>query len=400
MATAEVIGYIPLPADFENSAEQQKRIARVVNSRLPDAIDLRFNVDKHPRHVLLSKAPPWPTMVKFADMVPLMEACKPGTILMGQTQKEEPFYRSFTGDTPHWSCHVNTGFGKSTMFCVTGAQILHQEADAGLICIDPKQVSFTPLIGIPGVEVYNDFRNVDGMWAGIEKHHQILCDRMDALSQDPTISFPSQVLMLDELSMFASLSKKRWMEMRNEDRSLRGNMPPIWGTLAECLYAGRQFACYVIVMSQRVDDNAVGRIGLLSLFNLRAMAGFNPADWKRFIGTTPIPYSSSECGRWIYTDGQNRTWVQNIFSDIKDGIEIRNYAMANRGINADPVIAGVQWVYGLEDAAAYLELKPETFRSRRKDNPIPGEERRSNRPLWRAPDLDEWARQWDKELVA
>lgn len=400
MATAEVIGYVHLPDDFENTAEQRKRIAQVFNSRLPDTINLDFKLDTIPRHALLTIPTPWPSIVKFADVIPLMEECKPGTILMGLKQDGSPFYRSFTGDTPHWSCHVNTGFGKSTMFCVTGAQILHQEPNSGLICIDPKQVSFTPLIGIPGVEVYNDFRNVDAMWKGIEDHHDILFERMDAVAQDKTLTFPSQVLMLDELGMFASLSKKRWTEMRNEDRSLRGNIPPIWNKLAECLYAGRQFACYVVVMSQRVDDRAVGNSGLLSLFNLKAMAGFGAQDWKRFIGTTPIPLSSSELGRWIYTDGQNRVWVQNIYTDIKDGIEVRNYAAANRGLNRDPLVSGVRWIRGLDNAAAYLELNTDTFRARRKNNPIAGEERQSNRPYWRSTDLDQWAGQFEKEVVA
>jgi hypothetical protein len=408
MTSATHIGYIALPDSFAATPDQRKAVIRLVNSRLPVEVDVEFRTEQPPRYALLSVAPAWPTVVHFADVIPIMQACKPGTVLMGLTRTGEPFYRAFTGDTPHWGFSVNTGFGKSTMFCVTGAQILHQESDSTLICIDPKAVSFNPLIGIPGVTVYNDFRDVQGMWQGIRDHLAILYRRMEMLSSDPTLTFPTQVLMLDELNMFSMLTEGEWAEERQARQALGESRlpatPPIWKDLAMSLYAGRQFGCYVVIMAQRLDDRSTGRLGLQTILNLKAMAGFGAQDWKRFIGTNPVPLSSSTCGRWIYTDGQTRTWVQNTYSDIKDGMEIRNYAMANRSglhseVASDP-ITGVRWIEGIQKGADHLGISPDAFRQRRKRNPIPGEEKQANKPLWRENDLAEWAKQWDKEAIS
>lgn len=378
--------------------EQKRAVESLISSRFTYEVDVKWQLDRYPMRALVIPAPEWSGMVKFADVVPLMEECEPGKILMGMTREGKPFYRSFTGETPHWGCYVNTGLGKSTMFNVTGAQILHQEPDSTLICIDPKAVSFDPLIGIPGVTVYNDPNNVPEMWKGVSDHLAVVNQRRDALRKDRTLRFPTQALLLDEASVFALLTKMEWGDEKGT--------PTVWQELMMALCAGRQFNCYVVIVSQRMDDASTGRIGVRTLLNLKTIAGFGPADWKLFIGTHPIPRDLSKKGRWLYVNGPERTWVQNVFSDIQDNpLEIRNYAMANRsGLigsqqSAETAGIGTHWVTGLEAGAAHLGLSTEAFKKRRQRNPVPGELRSGNQPRWSTGELDAWATA-EKEAVA
>lgn len=406
---------LELPDSFIGTPEKKQLIELAFEQRLGGDVSVAWRFDNHPMYAVATRLPDWPGRVLFSEVIPLMLACKPGTILMGLTRDGKPFYRSFTGDTPHWGVHVNTGFGKSTMLCVTGAQILRAELDSTLICIDPKEVSLTPLIGIPGVTVYNDMCHVEAMWSGVERHWGIVEQRMSLMRDDPTIKFPTQVLLLDELGMFALLTSMRWNEIKSRRDPA---IAPVWKTLAMSLMAGRQFGCYVILVAQRLDDQAIGRLGLKTLLNLKAMAGFGAQDWKRFIGTHPVPRSASTLGRWIYVDGPSQVWVQNIYTDIKDGVEVRNYAMAGRSGLLVPAASrvphvppqsqvrdpeqrpsggttqagqDVAWAIGNEAAATYLGISIEAFRKRRQRNgEIPGVQYRGRVPMWRKVDLETW----------
>jgi hypothetical protein len=59
------------------------------------------------------------------------------------------------------------------------------------------------------------------------------------------------------------------------------------------------------------------------------------------IGTATVPRSRKPTGRWIYSDGQTETWVQNICASIdpvESGAILRDYAIASR-INLASVMA-------------------------------------------------------------
>ena len=416
---------VQLPKEFAATKDTRDLVTGIVTSKLGMVdVDADYQMVGRPRAVF-TKAPRPPAMVKFADVRAEIDACQPGDVVIGLDRRHNVFRGSFNIADPHWGASVGSNRGKSTFLQLVAAQILHQDTAATVTAIDPKMVSLEPLVGIPGVVVANDPRNVQGMWDAVFDFRAEMDRRMDTLSVDPTATFPFALLIIDELNQFSAMSAAYWREVKEKGDQAT---PPVWGHIAAILWQGRQLRCHVIMVGQRLDDRATGGIGLRDSLGFRALGGFTPQQWAMLVGTTPIPRSQKPRGRWIYSDGESLTWVQNVYASPA---EVRDYAMENRrpGIvtgaaggplrvidgggatppgqvpsNAPlaaetaPVApgAGSPWVVGLYAGAEYLDVTARAFRRRRDRlaDGIPGEVRQGNQPAWTEADLDAWQATW------
>lgn len=319
------IGAITLPSRFRASPEQRKATEHLVRSRLPVDIDFTWRTSQNPQVLGILAAPKPPDMVRFKDMVSLMESCKSGEAVIGLDRYGEPYYGSFNLDDPHWGFSVGSGRGKSTFLQVTAAQILHNDAKATLDAIDPKMSSLTPLVGIPGVTVARDPQNIPEMWDVISRFKVKMLNRLEQQKTDPTAEFPIKLLVIDEINMFSNMSSAYWKALPKSERPT--STPGVWQDIASILWMGRAARCHFIGVGQRLDDKATGGIGLRDSLGFRGLAGFRKNQWDMLIGTTPVPRSQKPKGRWIYSDGQTETWVQNVYGSPQ---LIRDYATAKR----------------------------------------------------------------------
>lgn len=411
--TARRIGHIDLPDHFRADAEQKKAITALVNARFPMEVEIDWRTTQSPQQAVLIQVEQCPTTVPFDQVRDKVEACKPGEVFIGLDRKRKPYIGSFLTDDPHWGFEVGSRRGKSTFLSFTAAQILHQDPRATVTGIDVKRESFKALFGVPRLKLYNDPRDIAAMWKAVRDFKEEMDRRCDARAADPTLDFPFALLMIDELSQFSAQTKQLWTHVKEKGDPAHA---PVWDDIASIMWQGAAFRCHVLMAGQRIDHQVTGGIGLITSLGFRGLAGFRNANWARLIGTYPIPRSRPERGRWIYSDGNSETWVQNVWATDE---EIKAYAMGGSHAEASEAAptgpteqggkweapadadaggaGGTEWVVGNDAAARYLRIETEAFRKRRRTREIPSTDRRGNSPMWKPSDLDEWAKSWTKE---
>lgn len=435
---------IILPATFEPSEQAKKQVLDLALAKLAltkNTADHTWTMTGTP-YLTIRLAPQPPSVVPWADWITFMDGLPAGELFLGLDKTKTPYTGSFNIEDPHWGFSVGSRRGKSTQAMSIVAQILHQDPRSRCYGIDPKMTSFDPIIGVPRFTVANDPRNVEGMWALILQVEAELNARMDAESKDATLkgSWPCLALVLDEVNQFAAMSAAHWKKIKEPKDPATA---PIWMNLAAILWMGAQFNCHVIMYGQRLDEKATGGVGLRDSLGFRGLAGFRPQQWMMLVGTAPIPRSQKPRGRFIYSDGQEDTWVQNVLPTDQ---QLRDYASTCReplpvlpelavppaeaaalidlqmssvlsGTGSLPALTpgprtaltqdtipdpGEAWIVGVAAGAAYLGLKEGTFAKRRtrSETGIPGETRQGNQPAWLPRDLDAWAATTTKEVAA
>jgi hypothetical protein len=399
---------ITLPSSWPPTADNCAQVAELVKAKLgvrDDDVDTTWRTTGRPV-LIVRKAPQPPDLVTLAEMTPAMLACRPGEVVIGLDRRREVYRGSFRTDDPHWCASVGSRRGKSTFLQVTAAQLLRQDPRNTVVGVDVKRVSFVPLIGVPGFSLYNDPADIPAMWGAISGVRAEMDLRSATLLEDPTADFGQLTLMLDEINQFAAQSAAYWSEIKEPKQP---NTPPVWRDLAAILWQGAQMRVHVVAVGQRFDSAATGGIGLKDSFGLRGLAGFRANQWKFLVGTTPVPRSSRKRGRWIWSDGEDERWVQQVYGEPD---ELAAYASVGRGGDGAAGLSqvtasaqagaqsghgpGTRWVVGLDAGAAELGISVSAFRKRRQraeqnGHPIPGETRQGNQPAWPADELVVWA---------
>ncbi len=402
---------IELPKEFNPSPANKRLVADAAMSKFPrmnyDNTDAVFHtVGKPVLH--LKMAPQPPDMVPWAAYEEQIEALPAGKTFVGVGARDKPFIHDWhSGELVHVGISVNTGGGKS--YGVVGwiAQELRKGASATYI--DPK-MSYLPevLMGVPGYRLANNPKNPFEWWEEIFRFEREMDRRQELLHKDRTLEFPLMFLVLDELSEFADVSKQLWEEIKADpERYGYDEIPkkapnPVWRSLSILLRMGREYGVRVIVLTQRLDEKSTGGIGLRDLFGMRALGKFRKNQWMMLVGTTPVPKSVNKVGRWIYTDTDTDTWVQNVYGEAEI---LRDWAFGDRSsddtraehseggdFSSGDTPASVMWdVKGNAAGAEYVGIPLGTFRKRRRDEgPIPGEGLSGRSPVWTYQALDEF----------
>jgi hypothetical protein len=169
----------------------------------------------------------------------------------------------------------------------------------------------------------------------------------------------------------------------------------------------------VVAATQDFRDEIIGGHGARNSFGVRGMAGYLPNQWNYFIGTPPVPVSQNGVGRWIFTQGESRDWVQITHADPGKAYE---WAAKGRELHVPDALPededeeeeegatvltlvhdpGDDVVSTLAAGAAYLGIPEYRFEKRRTRTKggIPGEFKVRNRIAWRKRDLDAWNARW------
>jgi len=405
----ETPAVIALPKTFAATPANRSIVATVAMSKFPgmnpDNTDAIFHMVGNPT-LELKMAPQPPDMVPWADHEERMKSLPPGKTFVGLGARNKPYIHDWnSGELVHFGASVNTGGGKS--FGVGGWVAQELRKGASVTWVDPK-MSYVPeiFVGHPAYRLANDPKNPHGWWDEIFRVEREMDRRRELKKKDPTLEFPLSFLVLDELSEFADVSAQLWEQIKADPESYgydeipKKTPNPVWRSLSILLRMGREFGIRVIVMTQRLDNKSTGGIGLRDLFGMRALGKFRKNQWVMLVGTTPIPKSINKIGRWIYTDTDTDTWVQNVYGDatqLRDwafedvrGDDTRAEHLEGDDLSPGDSSASVQWdVKGLAAGAEYVGLKVGTFRNYRRDNgPIPGEGLSGRSPVWSYDTLD------------
>jgi hypothetical protein len=347
-----VIGRIDVPPRFNATPGEIDQIKHLISSRLPVGADLSARMAGRTPHILIHAAPALPSMVRFGAYVSEIEKLGPGKYLAGITRSGDGYIGAFDGEDPHHCMCYASGRGKSTAIKNVIAQIFHAEPGATATVIDPKEVSLDSMKGVPGITFYDDASEFEGpriqgltiddyesyapgMWNGIKDTYRIMVERYAAIKRDPTIEFPTHLLVIEEINSL-SLMLKSWYQ-KNKPKGMTAATPPIWADyIAPIAWRGRAANVKMLIVAQSVQERFLGGINLRPSFGMMSLSGFRASQWQTFIGTTPVPRAQKGRGRAIYTSGESEAWVQNLYGTDE---ELREFAMSGR-VGADFPVRG------------------------------------------------------------
>jgi hypothetical protein len=383
----EHVAAVELPDHWAATPDQKTRVEQVMQARLGVDLKYAWRTASYPMVLNVTRAPVPPGLVPFADMRAETEACPEGKVLLGVTADGSRRYWDTATEDPMIAIHGGSRRGKTSLLLLIAAQELRKGAER-VTGIDPKRVSLVALAGCgPAVELHNDPRDIEGMWAGIARFRALVEERYDILTADPTREFRRALLIIDEVSMFAGMSAAHWRSVKAKSDPA---LPPVWGDVAAIVWMGAQARAHAIVAGQRLDYQILG--GMLGSFGVRMLAGYGPQDYARLVGVPPFLRSQKPRGRFLLYAGGELDWIQLVFGEPG---ELRAWVLDGRQGGSDlaaRVASATGDVIGLAAGAEYLGLSEAAFRKRReRSGSVPGEFRVGNQPAWKPADLDRYA---------
>jgi hypothetical protein len=370
-------------------------------------------------------------------MLPLMRDAEYGDIYIGKDYRKCPWSANFIdSDDPHWAACVQSKRGKSNWLGLVAVQVLHQDSQAQVTVVDPKEESLIDFLGapwtgpglkplIPGVHMANDANDVAAMIAAIHRARAEMDRRRSEYARDRTRQYSVHLVIVDELNLLASMVDKYWRGILAENSRLpkdeREDLPkvcPVWGDIKDMLAMGRFVGIHVLAVAQDFRADIIGGKGARNLFGLRALGGFNAAQWKMFIGPGTAPLAQRGKGRWIFWQGEQQDWVQITHCDKAAAYDFAAEGRSERvnlaalqpaetmvGSHATGVVPASilpaeitdsardtrRVIAGVKPAAEYLGYgKWRSFATARSRRPVIGEFRKGDSPAWYADDLDTW----------
>jgi hypothetical protein len=323
------LGVMTLPDAFHANDLQRESLENLISARLPVPVRFSWRTREMPQQVRIIAAPPLPRKVLFRDHLDAIEALGPGVFAVGLDGHGNLYAESHNGDTPWTARSMNSGTGKSVMFAVKAAQIAHKNPAARIVCVDTKQVSFAPLRGIPGIEIYDDPSDMGSIYSVFGSLAATMRDRYTALKADPAAADDMNDIWLfvDEGNDLAVQLQAYWQrELRESAKDPK--TPPVWlDSIGPLVWQGRQVKIRGTFALQSLMEKYVGGINLRPSFGVIGMAGYKPSQFRSIIGTTPVPALQTGPGRILMCRGSDEEWVQSLYDDPG---YLRAYAEANR----------------------------------------------------------------------
>jgi hypothetical protein len=317
--SGEHIATLVLPDDFAANPAQQEAITDLMTKRFGVEVKPIWQTQKHPMTLVINRAPIPPKMVKFADMMATIRKLPSKHIALGVTGQGELKVWDVGSAEPHFLAVATSRRGKTRLLILILAQLIFQGAEK-VVVLDPKMVGVDEaLAAVPGVEVYNNPRNVQQMIDAVHGFRLFMEERITKFADDRTISFREAVLCIDEFSFWAAQVKELWDEERTKSQPARH---PVFRDINAILWQGAQFNCRIMLFGQRVDYNMLGPS--LESFGTKLMSGWTRQSYMRLIGITPMPIGSRQRGRFLYFDSEEIHMIQVI---LGSDFELREFAL-------------------------------------------------------------------------
>lgn len=398
---------IELPAHFDGQENLKAAIITVVLGKLgaqSDSMAVDFKLEGSAPFVTFTMVPRPPATYYLPEAIDLIRELPVGHTLVGMAAEDEAVTINWMADDPHAAIQAGTGTGKTSFLLAQIAQWLRHGFRVS--AIDPKMVSLDPMVPAPGFRVAADPDNVHEMWDVVDEMNTEMDSRMAIFKADRTTEFPLWFLVVDEMTMFASLDRDLWADEKEKKDTMKS---PAFKGIIRLWLMGRQFGFRVVVVGQRIDEGVMR--GFLGVSATRAMAKFQLGDWNRLFGGTGFQSPSSVKGRWFWRpNGNDPRAVQNLFLTDQEALDLaRERTVADvptpvpsegeTVTTSDDADQGDRDIVGVHHAAAVLEMPYETFKKRRQrekkaGRSIPGERLQGGQIVFDREALEQWA--WQK----
>jgi hypothetical protein len=409
------------PDHWQGTDPQREAVARIIGHRLGGEWTTR--VTRRPFLLIAGRPPEPPGRVLFAEIIELIRT--EGSIdrlLIGLGTGGNPVWLDFSDEIAHLGVSVGTGGGKSSFLRFLMAQLAYWGC-ADFPVLDSKLVSLDGMEAIPGMRVY---RTTEEQWAALGGQVADMEDRYRLLLADRRAQFPVTAMLLEEQNDAAIEWRSYWNQVK---ASKDPATPPVYSDLTKYMIKGRQVRKRVIGVYQMLSHSACGGIDasvMRSSYGAKALSRYSHQQWDSLTGIRPRVPSSAHPGRWVVVLGNQIRHVQVPFGTPEELCEFalnsphrgsppppRESVFPERaptpprgvvhlvpdpeepGTFASPSASGPEAgagdVAGRSAAAAYLGMKPETFRKARQARPIDGEYRLADgRPAWPRDALTRW----------
>jgi hypothetical protein len=273
---------IRYPKTFTALPAQVQFIPDVIASLAGGEWALRHDAAHH--RLIYTRQPPPATLPDRVDY-PDRPTDRADLIPFAQTTGGQWVNADLTGLTPHILISATTGFGKTSIISVLVAHLTARGATIDII--DPKQIGFLHLDGLPPIHLSTD---IDAMTAAVEQfradmEHRYQQIRAAASAGRPTPAAPLRILVLDELGSFADMCVDAWQAAGNK------GTPPVFRSVKRILWQGRAAGFHVIAAAQQANvKTTFGVSDVRDQFGLRIAAGPQSTEaWRMLFGTEPRP---------------------------------------------------------------------------------------------------------------
>ncbi|MFB7225486.1 hypothetical protein [Streptomyces sp. NPDC056227] len=296
-----------LPWTFRGSDLEKETIGSLINSRLPGEWVGRFTFSgEHAKAVYTHKPPAKP---KAPDPEPpaavdiwdpkvqeILAGLGPDEFYLGQDTFDQPVIQKMADEQAHWALSVGSGGGKSAMLQYLAIQMLMKRGI--IVAIDPKMVSLTPLIGMPGVYSYIDPETPWDMRETILWAAEVVKGRNYEKKNGIRTHFEPLYVFLEECNELADLLKEEYTANK-----VTGDpaADPIWRDgVAKILRLGREVNVHIIAVFQDFKDTQFGGVSLVPLFPFKILGSYREQQWKRIMGASfPMPPIQKKAGRMV-----------------------------------------------------------------------------------------------------
>ena len=328
-----------LPRGFKALDGEKKAAEKLWKDRVGFDMKFTWKTDVDEPYLDMTRARKMPTLVYLHDVLDRVEALPEDKTAIGLDDQGSLICWDWANESPHGLLNAGSRHGKT-------------ETEEGMVCqvirkggkvtyIDVKRVSIQGLKGLPGLILCDNPRDMEGIWLAIGRWGDELDRRIDERTKDPTVEFPRNLLVLEEVNQFSEMCDEFWEQWPLEAEGYENTIlwktrqskrtPPIWRVVKKGVWEGAFAKQNVLIAGQNIEAQTVR--GVRNSIGLRLLGGYQPQNWKALVGTTPAPPAPPVKGRWCLINGSTQTWVQAILADLDANASAaiwRDYARAGR----------------------------------------------------------------------
>ena len=349
-----------LPYDWQADQNAQTRVTQVISRHLGGDWAATWSLHTSPRYVALCHEPKPPEHVSLTDFAPRADSVPDSSLALGIGANRHVMAINLDSDAPHIALSMGTGGGKTDTIALIIACLVRRGCER-IDIIDPKRVSHNWARGLPGVHIH---RYAAGQMEAIHNVRIRMDSRYDAIDTDPDITFPRNVLIIEEQNSLITDLADYWTEYRtNLEPAERAKCPrnnPAIADLRYILNKGRQCRINVVSVYQRMSATASAGGDARENYGAKILARCSHQTWRILVGTKMPPMVRIP-GRATLIIGDDIHEVQRAHASVtkkdgsadKQGIgKLRDFALDGR----QPDNAPVALVKNITIAEPELEL--------------------------------------------
>jgi hypothetical protein len=353
------------PPGFRATGKDRAAFEHLWRSRVGFDLTFDWRTSEEEPEVVMARARELPGKVFLHEWVDELDKLSDDKTGIGPSDQNELQCWAWSSENPHAVVNAGSRHGKTELLKGMAAQVLRKGGTVTVI--DPKEISFQGMAGVPGLVISNDPSDsgIAAMWEEIGRFRAEMDRRRKERAKDPTAEFKRALLILEEVNQFSEQSDELWENLAECDPGTENTVlwkpkrakktPPVWRHVKAVAWQGAAFKMHIIVDGQDVQATVLK--GVRNSLGMRLLGGYLPQQWKYLVGTTPVPAAPTERGRWCLVRGVDQIWLQSIIADLdpdESSAIWRDYARAGRRMDGTlPVTEGVTEPVNLEGSAAY-----------------------------------------------